>query len=288
MNIALQNTEKIKAVFLETQLFYAKHDDIPALIEYLEHTEKEFSSIAYESASMAIALKSFGADTFPKEWLLFANGPAIAHLAQVYVGLGWAIAKSGSPFSTTVKKLDPRFYFRIVDGCGYYDGSFKQRQTVINKQLPVYLPTEALSMYYQGIGRSIWYTEKADVHTIAGRIETFEASRHADLWRGVGIAVAYVGGCSDDDLKTLFKYASTNSFQLTCGAALAARSRTMANTMTADTDRCSRLWFELTGDDADSIFFVNKETTFVTKENRYCEWIKQIEDRLATDFFIIR
>ena len=27
--------------------------------------------------------------------------------------------------------------------------------------------------------------------------------------------------------------------QLACGAALAARSRLMANTMTADTDRCS-------------------------------------------------
>ena len=133
MNAALENTEKIKAIFLETQLFYAKHNDLPALIKYLEHTEKEFSSIAYESASMAIALKDFEADTFPDTWLLFTNGPALAHQAQVYVGLGWAIAKYNFPFSTAVEKLHSRFYFRIADGCGYYDGSFKRRRTVINK-----------------------------------------------------------------------------------------------------------------------------------------------------------
>jgi hypothetical protein len=280
MNVALQKTEKIKTVFLETQLFYATHYDMPALIEYLEHTETEFSSIAYESVSMSIALKSFGDDTFPDAWLLFANGPAVAHQAQVYVGLGWAIAKSNFPFSTAVKKLDPKFYFRIADGCGYYDGSFKTRRTVVNKELPTYLPAAAMPMYDQGIGRSTWYTEKADIHKIHTRIETFATERHADLWRGVGIAVAYVGGCEDADLKKLFQYAAKNSFQLACGAALAARSRTMANTMTADTDRCSRLWFSLIAKNV----ILNEDASPGTKEDSYCEWIKLIEERVTTDF----
>jgi enediyne biosynthesis protein E3 len=273
MNAALQKTEKIRSVFLETQLFYAKYNDLSALIEYLENTEKEFSSIAYESASMAIALKNFEADTFPHEWLLFTNGPAAAHQAQVYVGLGWAIAKFNFPFLTAVEKLHSKFYFRIADGCGYYDGSFKHRRMVTNQELPVYLPAAALPMYDQGIGRSIWYTEKADIHKIRSKIEIFATGRHADLWRGVGIAVAYVGGCDDADLKMLFEYASTNSFQLACGAALAARSRTMANTMTADTDRCSRLWFALTTD-----------TDIITNEDAYCNWIKQIEETLSEGF----
>jgi Protein of unknown function (DUF1702) len=273
MNVALQNTEKIKDVFLETQLFYAKHDNLPALIEYLENTEKEFSSIAYESASMAIALKSFERETFPHEWLCFANGPAATHQAQVYVGLGWAIAKFNFPFLTAVKNLHPQFYFRIADGCGYYDGSFKRRQTVINQQLPAYLPAAALPMYYQGVGRSIWYTEKTDIHQIRNKIESFASDRHADLWRGVGIAVAYVGGCDDADLKTLWQYAAGNGFQLACGAALAARSRTMAQTMTADTDRCSRLWFALTA-----------EADTIAEKDAYCNWIKQIEEQLAASF----
>ncbi|MBK7307926.1 MAG: DUF1702 family protein [Chitinophagaceae bacterium] len=90
---------------------------------------------------------------------------------------------------------------------------------------------------------------------------------------GVGIAVAYVGGCDDADLKTLLQQAATNGFQLACGAALAARSRTIANTMTADTDRCSRLWYTLTVDD-----------TVIINEDAYCKWIKQIEERVAAGF----
>jgi enediyne biosynthesis protein E3 len=270
MNTALQKTEQIRAVFLETQLFYAKHDDMPALIVYLANTEKEFSSIAYESASMAIALKDFEADTFPYAWLLYANGAAAAHQAQVYVGLGWAIAKFNFTFLTAVENLQAKFHFRIADGCGYYDGSFKRRQTVVNQQLPVYLPAAAMPMYDQGVGRSIWYTEKADIHTIASRIETFATSRHADLWRGVGIAVAYVGGCSDADLKKLFRYAAENRFQLSCGAALAARSRTKAGTMTNDTDQCSRLWYSLT-----------TNTRAVLNQDAYCNWILQVENTLA-------
>jgi hypothetical protein len=273
MHAALEKTEKIRSVFLETQLFYAKHDNLPALIEYLEDTEKEFSSIAYESASMAIALKDFETAQFPGQWLLFAGGAAAAHQAQVYVGLGWAIAKFNFPFLTAVKKLETRFHFRIADGCGYYDGSFKHRRTVINQQLPDYLPAAALPMYYQGVGRSIWYSQKADIYKISSKIENFATGRHADLWRGVGIAVAYVGGCTDTELKALWKYASVNCFQLACGAALAARSRNMANTMTTDTDRCSRLWYELSADPAEA-----------ANEKIYGDWIKQIEERLAAGF----
>jgi len=189
------------------------------------------------------------------------------------VGLGWAIAKFNFPFLTAVEKLHSKFYFRIADGCGYYDGSFKHRRTVTNKELPVYLPAAALPMYDQGIGRSIWYTQKADIHMIHRKIETFATNRRADLWRGVGIAVAYVGGCDDADLKILLQYAATNGFQLACGAALAARSRTRANTMTEDTNRCSRLWFALTVDDA-----------VIINEGAYCNWIKEIEEQLAASF----
>ncbi len=285
MNTALQNTEKIQRVFLDAQLFYATHDNMPALIEYMEKTEPEFRSIAYESASMDIALKSFETDKFPQEWLSFADGPATAHKAQVYVGLGWAIAKLNLPFLETVKNLHTNLYFRIADGCGYYDGSFRRRPTVLSQQLPAYLPIAAMPIYDQGVGRSIWYTAKTDINKIHSVIETFAANRQADLWRGIGIAVAYVGGCSNEDLKTLLQYAAKNGSQLACGAALAARSRMQANTMTADTDRCSRLWFMLTKGELNEFSTVWVDgATGMDKESGYINWIKQIEEGLAKSF----
>ncbi len=271
MNKALANAERIKDIFLETQLFYATHANMPALIEYLENTEPEFRSIAFESISMAIAIKDIEAGTFPAGWLAFANGGALPHKAQVYVGLGWAIAKLRLPFLEILAKLDTHMYFRIADGCGYYDGSFRRRHTVLSLQLPHYLPVAALPIYDQGVGRSIWYTAKTDINKIQNMIETFPVNRRAGLWRGIGIAVAYVGGCKETELKTLWQLAGINGHQLAIGAALAARSRVQANTITTDTDNCSRLWYKLAAGEL---------------EIDYLNWVEQIEEHLLKSFEI--
>ena len=109
-------------------------------------------------------------------------------------------------------------------------------------------------------------------------MDKFPASRHAGLWRGIGIAVAYVGGCDEDTLKTLLQYAGINRFQLAYGAALAARSRMEANTMTTDTDRCSRLWFTLTADE-ENLFPPNLiDNAAGENEDVYFNWITQAEE----------
>lgn len=286
MNEVVQKIERIRSIFLNTQLFYAKHDSMDKLIGYLENTETEFRSIAYESASMAIALKDLENNQDLNDWLFYAKGPALAHKAQVYVGLGWAIAKLNLPFFSVVEKIETRFYYRVADGCGYYDGSFRQRQTVINRQLPLYLPEAAMPVYDQGIGRSLWYTNNADIDKIRSKVDSFPVSRHAGLWRGIGIAVAYVGGCDEDTLKTLLQYAATNRIQLACGAALAARSRREANAMTADTDLCSRLWFTLTAREANRFSIDPSGPATIGNEEVYFEWIAQVEQDLANSFEI--
>ena len=276
MNETIQNIEKIKSIFLDTQLFYAEHDNMDELIAYLENTESTYRSIAYESASMSIALKDLENNPGLNTWLFFAKVPALAHKAQVYIGLGWAIAKLGIPFLPVVEKIETRLYHRVADGCGYYDGIFRQRQTVLSQQLPSYLPEAAMPIYNQGIGRSLWYSSNADINKIRSKIESFPTGRQADLWRGIGIAVAYVGGCDDDTLKTLLQYAAVNSIQLACGSALAARSRMEANTMTTDTDHCSRFWFRLTAG--------KKDLVSMEYEDVYFKWVTQIEDGLVNIF----
>ena len=280
-----ENLEKIKSIFFSTQSFYATHGSMKSLVDYLEEIPATYRSIGYESASMAIALKGFENNIDTTEWLIFANGPAKAHQAQLYIGLGWAIAKLNLPFLSIAERLDPLLHFRVADGCGYYDGSFRQRQSVMSGQLPVYLPIDILSLYDQGLGRSLLYTCNADIDKIKKTIETFSAERQAALWRGMGIAVGYVGGCTDKLLKNIFDYAGEHGVQLACGAALAAKSRMDANSMTTDTDRCSRLWFTLAGE-AVKMFSVIPEdvTAKYDREDFYNCWIKQIEEGLTERF----
>ena len=284
MTEVLLRIERIKSVFLDTQIFYSMHDNIDALIGYLENTKTEFRSIAYESASMAIALKDLKNNEGLNTWLFYKNGPALAHKAQVHVGLGWAIAKLNLPFLAVVNKIDTSLYYRVADGCGYYDGSFRHKQTTMNQQLPGYLPEAIMSMFDQGVGRSLWYTCSADINKIRSMIKSFPAVRQASLWRGIGIAVAYVGGCDDDTLKTLLQYAATNRIQLAYGAALASRSRMEAHTMTSDTANCSRLWFTLTASETNNVSLDPANPVTDENEEVYFNWIKQVDEELANSF----
>lgn len=294
MNEASQKIDRIKSIFLDTQLFYAKQNNIDALLEYLEIIEPEFRSIGYESASMAIALKEIEnfpltQQIFPQKnktagWHLFSEGPALKHEAQVYIGLGWAVAKLNLPFLQVVQHLEPRLHYRVADGCGYYDGSFRQRQTILSQQVPLYLPASALPIYYQGVGRSLWYSSNADIDKVRSKIESFPPDRHGDLWRGIGIAVAYVGGCDDHTLKAIFEYAGEHQVQLACGAALAAKSRMKANTMTTDTDRCSRLWYKFAAVEANMFSVAPVDPATIGNEAVYFNWITQIVEGLANSF----
>jgi len=114
MNETPQRIERIKSIFLETQLFHAKHNDIGSLIQFLEKIESGFRSIGYESASMAIALKDLANNSI-EAWLSYANGARL-HKAQVYVGLGMAAAKLNLPFLSVIEKVEKAWYHLIADG----------------------------------------------------------------------------------------------------------------------------------------------------------------------------
>lgn len=280
MNNVIQRIENIKSVFLNTQEFCEKNNNIAELLEFLENIEPEFRSIGYEAASMFIALYDFDKTRELSKWLLFANGPALVHKAQVHVGLGWAIAKTNLPFLSSVEKIEKTFYYRIADGCGYYDGFFRNRHAVVKQQSPGYMPISAMNFYYQGIGRSLWYFCNAGIEKVRSSIENFPINLHPDLWRGIGIAVAYVGGCDADTLKIIFESANLHKEQLARGAALAAKSRMEANTSTPDSTLCSQLWFRLCSD----ANLISADTFAVGNEDVYLSWISKTEYDLSSGF----
>jgi hypothetical protein len=120
------------------------------------------------------------------------------------------------------------------DGMGYYHGLFKGRKTVKNQLIPEGINEQELHGFDQGLGRRLWYIVKGDVTELIQLINPFHSSRHSDLWRGVGIACGYVGGCYKENLERLQNSSTEYKDQLSAGIALAAISRNASNSITGD------------------------------------------------------
>lgn len=240
---------------LETiqKIFRALQENYSAQITFNDY-EPEFRSIAFEAASMRIALEDLSSHNTLSDWNTFSEKNDM-HAAQIHVGLGWAFAqKEISPFSY-LGQLKSVYCYRVFDGYGFYDGMFRKRKSVINRQKPEWDDDLAFSEYYQGLGRSLWYSNNGEIAAVKNLIEKFPEQDQADLWRGLGIAVAYVGGCYDDLLQIIFLQSGKFKNQLKLGAVLALVSRNNAGFISADTRQVCEKW---TGRTTDEILQLNE------------------------------
>ena len=271
MNTAAQKMEFIREVYQAAKVFCAGESDLEKIVDYCESSDSEFRSIAYEAASMQIGLRDFAANNQLQIWKYFADDLAKPHAAQIYAGLGWAIAQEVLELEQLIESFPPLLRYRVADGCGYYDGTFRNRQTVRMKAVPTYIPEKALPAYYQGLGRSLWYISKGDAAKTNELLVGFPELRHSDMWRGVGIAVTYVGGCDEATLNEL-KIFSGNFFpQFKCGVALAARSRMQAGSITEDTELCSHIICNCSAAEATQL-------TVDAEGDDYFQWLNSIEN----------
>jgi enediyne biosynthesis protein E3 len=205
-----------------------------ALLAHLESADAYYRSVAFEGAAMGLAKCS------PLSfWNHFMRSKGLPHAVQVHVGLGWYFAERQEPVPTEVRWLDRD---SILDGYGYYMGLFRRRLSIRTHSLPDWLTDAELPAFDRGVGRSLWYISKGDVEQLAAMVYSFPDARQPHLWRGVGIAVAYVGGCSETLLGEIASAASVYRPLLLEGAERALRSRTQAGTPTNDAQRTVQAW----------------------------------------------
>ena len=144
----------------------------------------------------------------------FIAGPGAGHVYMVHVGMGWAIARlPWLRFNLTkyLQRLHPLFRWLTLDGYGFHEGYFNWPRYVENQQAPRRLSAYALRAFDQGLGRSLWFSEGADVARIPTTIEKFAFHRRADLWSGIGLACAYAGGASANTIEVLREEATSYS-----------------------------------------------------------------------------
>jgi enediyne biosynthesis protein E3 len=247
--IIAEKMENIKRIFQNARETAAKHKDLHELVKLLENTDREFLSVAFEGASMEIALTDFAEDPSMKSWLSYLD-LCKHHAAQIFIGLGWAVAQEKKTDLNFVNTLEPGMLFRMWDGCGYFDGILRQRQVVKNLSRLDYIPEKDVRAYDQGLGRSIWYSTKGNPSRSSEFISGFPPARQPDLWRGIGIATSYVGGFNKEMLYDLLSLSGHHKVQLGIGAAMVAKSRIQANCMTPDIETACAVFCNMTANEA--------------------------------------
>jgi hypothetical protein len=213
-------------------------EDRPApLAATLASGAPELQGFRFEGAAFGLALLDF---LTPWPWSRrrrlrpFLSGPAADHTYLAHVGAGWLLARAPARVGSLLRRLDPLLGWLALDGYGFHQGFFHWPAAVERQRVPGRLSGYARRGFDQGLGRSLWFVDGADVLRIPQTVAAFPAARQADLWSGVGLACAYAGGRDRAAIAALRRAAGAHAPALAQGAAFAAKARQRAGNPTAD------------------------------------------------------
>jgi len=209
--------------------------------------ERDFRGFAYEGAGMALALLDTvipGRRSRRDRLARFLAGPGDAHTYIVHVGAGWVMARIPvSPERYLARLADPLLRWLALDGYGFHEGFFHASKAVARQQVPRRLRGYLRRGFDQGLGRSLWLVDGADVERLPRTIGAFPPSRQPDLWGGLGLACAYAGGRTEAEVESLLAAAGPHAPQLAQGVSFAAKARQRAGNPTPQTTlACRVVW----------------------------------------------
>jgi enediyne biosynthesis protein E3 len=241
---AQQRLEQIGEVFLQGYHAALEAEAPEALALRLRAVDAELRGFAFEGAAMGLTLLDHLLPWKGKRLQIFLNGPGAAHAYMAHVGVGWAVARL--PWlrrraEQYLARLDPLLCWLAVDGYGFHEGYFNWRRAIERQAIPDQFKGYARRVFDQGLGRSLWFVEGADVLRISSTIASFTPERRADLWSGAGLACAYAGGVDQASIKALRMAARAYTPHLAQGAAFAAKARHRANNPAAHTEMACKV-----------------------------------------------
>lgn len=230
--------ENIGRVFLQGYSAALQDKDQSMLANRLDQIDREHRGFAYEGAGMALALLD-GIGLRRNAFMQFTAGAGGQHIFMLHVGAGWAYARLPwirRRIEVAFKKLHMVLRWLVIDGYGFHEGYFHGKAQGGPANLAPRLSHDARHVFYQGLGRSLWFVKGADVRRISGAILAFPQPYHSDAWSGVGLACAYAGGIAPDVIEDLRVRAGAHAPALAQGAAFAAKARQLAGNPARHTD----------------------------------------------------
>jgi hypothetical protein len=248
----------------------------------LNVVEPEFLGFAFEGAAMGLTIMDCLSPWKKNRLQAFLNGPAAGHVYMAHVGAGWALARLPWKTEQVLEGLDSLLRWLALDGFGFHEGYFNWRRYVRDMASPKRFSGYASRAFDQGLGRSLWFIEGADVSRIPEIIAAFPQSRHADLWSGIGIACAYAGGANRQSLKTLRASSGRCKAQLAQGVVFAAEARRRANIPSSFTEMaCEVICDSSVNAAADIAIEALKNLIPSSGEPAYETWRRRIQAQFA-------
>lgn len=230
-----QRLEQVGQSFLLGYHAALEERNLVALAQHLDTVTPEFCGFAYEGAGMGLALLDYLTPWQSRRVQAFLDGPGAAHVYMIHVGVGWMMARLCRRIERPLARLDPLLRWLAVDGYGFHQGYFHWPQSINEQALPPHIAGYARRAFDQGLGRSLWFVEGADVGRVSTMIARFDRQRQADLWSGVGLASTYAGGVERAALAALRAAAGPYQADLAQGCAFAAKARQRAGNLVEHT-----------------------------------------------------
>ncbi|MGH8931658.1 MAG: DUF1702 family protein [Egibacteraceae bacterium] len=190
--------------------------------------DSELRGFAFEGVGMALTVLDQVDPRRTNRWRGFVDGLGSSHVEIAHVGAGLAFARlprGRARLERFLPRCDEQSRWLVVDGYGFHHGFFNWPRAIDRQERPSFRSAYAARAFDQGLGRSLWFVEGADVDRVIARVRTFEPTRQADLVSGVGLAAAYAGGVDEEALGRLATNAGAELGHLQVGVALAAMAR---------------------------------------------------------------
>ncbi|WP_225800880.1 DUF1702 family protein [Streptomyces sp. NK15101] len=238
--------EYIGEVFLQGYA-YAVEAGSPAEAEdLLETVPRDMRGFAYEGAGMGAAVyDSLPGHSGRLEGLLAGKGRD--HDYMIYVGVGWAMARLPKFLWPDIRTTDPLLRWLALDGYGFHQAYFKTGAYVRTPEIQHPFRWNGGHNHYtlnavdQGIGRALWFVGGTDPDVVTRLIRAYPERRHSDLYAGAGLACAYAGGVTEDELARFAEGAGEHRWALAQGSAFATEARVKAGTVIDHTHLAARV-----------------------------------------------
>jgi len=271
--------ENVGRVFLRGYHAALDSSDPAALAGELDQVALEQRGFAYEGAAMALMLLD---GLFPWRRLQpFLNGPGRRHIYMVLVGAGWACARLPwlrRRIERVISHFDPVLRWLAIDGFGFHQGYFHWPRAA---DPPSQLSAHAKHVYYQGLGRSLWFVCGAEPANISRTIARCDALYQEDAWSGVGLACAYAGGLSVSRIEELRIHAANFEPAVAQGAAFAAQARRLAENPAAHTEAACAVLCGMPAQEAASLCDETLARIDRRRPSPYQHWRELLQEALS-------